>query len=252
MINFFESDIDITTNSNRTKKLSRLFKLLSVGSGALAVSGISIKAVSVLQKYTKVCESLKLHDALFTQIFKSKYLKSTVTNKNTILDMPFSIGINGRIPQTSLARFSSYTDATLIYSNSIKAFKDGDPVRAVNILQRNISNDVYSTSDTIVKNTSYKYMDYVNIKNPLPDTPEQVSLKFSAIDEFFANLGLKITKIPIIGSIVKALTSRFGNVTATVILAILVIIFIIGMYYLVKFLLKKWKKYYDEKINHSI
>lgn len=73
--------------------------------------------------------------------------------------------------------------------------------------------------------------------------PEHV---VTPMDLFFGQLGVSLNKIPIIHRIydilIEKLGYKYGTTLTVAILGVLVIVFIIGLYYLIKFLYKKWKQ----------
>lgn len=92
----------------------------------------------------------------------------------------------------------------------------------------------------------YKDGDVVKAAKLIEDNKSMWPSSITYTEKFFGNLGQMINKIPVIGSINEWLSSNINRTVAygisTTIIGVLVVLFIIDMYYLIKFLYKKWKQ----------
>ena len=209
MINFFESTLQMQTNDKKAKTL----KYVSAGIGVLSSAGIGLKIGSVMSKYEAIHNKLS-HGNFFDNLQKGVLNFHTKMNGSIFGDSS-SLGKWGQIG------FTQRTNANY-YSNVVRdrAFKkiilDNDPVGAVNYLQ--------------------------NVGQTFGVKPEHV---VTPMDLFFGQLGVSLNKIPIIHRVydvlIEKLGYKYGTTLTVTILGVLVIVFIIGLYYLIKFLYKKWK-----------
>lgn len=274
MINFFETSLSSPISlPPPSPPKNKLIKYISAGCGVLASIGIGLKTGKVLNRYNETQLALsKLKDA--ADFLKSDYhdldlkyaIKHGIVNKKvdtyrnkywTNICKQYSVNKVGELPyKVFFAADDNFAKEELpkLYKNAemkadslVQKFKQvytTDPVEAVKLMTNTPEVNALSVddSDSLIRSGA-------ELIKPATDTYTEYSSalerNFSLLDKFFIGFGLKLTKIPIIGKITTTLTKSFGNTKGYAIsigiLGVLVIILIIGMWYLIKFLYKKWK-----------
>lgn len=246
MINFFETDLSTIPTQHSNKK-SRLAKYISAGVGLLASVGIGIKTGSTLAKYKETVELMERYsENIWNNIFyrmsafninkaQGKFIDDYLKQNGftNVRSMPIEKFVDMHDKMSPISTKGKELNARYadIVIEEFRLTYSSDPVKAVNIISKEYG--------TVQQPQSY-------FNKPPTEHISAFERKFSSMDEFFASFGITLTKIPLIGRMTKALTQRFGDTKGYAIsmgiIGVLVIILIIGMYYLIRFLYRRYKQ----------